>query len=119
MSDRLAQDLANAAEATDKLVCVVWGLPVGTEDAYRTTLLGSSRLATFRTARNRVTAVKAYLTTTASPTATAPPSRTPRAPRRRPSARRRTCCARASSSASTRRSSSCGRTGSGCRASSW
>jgi acyl-CoA synthetase (NDP forming) len=61
MSDRLAQDLAEAAEATDKLVCVVWGSPVGTEDAYRTTLLGSSRLATFRTARNCVTAVKAYL----------------------------------------------------------
>lgn len=61
MSDRLAQDLADAAEATDKLVCVVWGSPVGTEDAYRTTLLGSSRLATFRTARNCVTAVKAYL----------------------------------------------------------
>jgi acyl-CoA synthetase (NDP forming) len=59
--DRLAQDLAEAAEATDKLVCVVWGSPVGTEDAYRTTLLGSSRLATFRTARNCVTAVKAYL----------------------------------------------------------
>nr|WP_030120904.1 acetate--CoA ligase family protein [Streptomyces californicus] len=56
-----AQDLADAAEATDKLVCVVWGSPVGTEDAYRTTLLGSSRLATFRTARNCVTAVKAYL----------------------------------------------------------
>ncbi|MEU4138122.1 hypothetical protein AB0F31_17725, partial [Streptomyces griseus] len=28
---------ADAAEATDKLVCVVWGSPVGTEDAYRTT----------------------------------------------------------------------------------
>lgn len=27
MSDRLAQDLADAAEATDKLVCVVWGSP--------------------------------------------------------------------------------------------
>ncbi|MFD5424319.1 acetate--CoA ligase family protein [Streptomyces sp. NPDC127084] len=61
MSDRLAQDLVDAAEATDKLVCVVWGSPVGTEEAYRTTLLGSSRVATFRTFRNCVTAVKAYL----------------------------------------------------------
>ncbi|WP_405685477.1 acetate--CoA ligase family protein [Streptomyces sp. NBC_00057] len=61
MSDRLAQDLVDAAETTDKLVCVVWGSPVGTEDAYRTTLLGSSRVATFRTFGNCITAVKAYL----------------------------------------------------------
>jgi acyl-CoA synthetase (NDP forming) len=61
MSDKLAQDLADAAEATDKLVCVVWGSPLGTEDAYRTTLLGSSRIATFRTFGNCITAVKAYL----------------------------------------------------------
>ncbi|MBX9423620.1 acetate--CoA ligase family protein [Streptomyces lateritius] len=61
MSDRLAQDLVDAAEATDKLVCVVWGSPVGTEDAYRTTLLGSSRVATFRTFSNCIGAVKAYL----------------------------------------------------------
>jgi acyl-CoA synthetase (NDP forming) len=61
MSDKLAQDLADAAEATDKLVCVVWGSPLGTEDAYRTTLLGSSRIATFRTFGNCITAVNAYL----------------------------------------------------------
>ncbi|MFI6420109.1 acetate--CoA ligase family protein [Streptomyces sp. NPDC050842] len=61
MSDKLAQDLVDAAEATDKLVCVVWGSPVGTEDAYRTTLLGSSRVATFRTFGNCIGAVKAYL----------------------------------------------------------
>ncbi|MEN8649245.1 acetate--CoA ligase family protein [Streptomyces sp. 21So2-11] len=61
MSDKLAQDLVDAAEATDKLVCVVWGSPVGTEDAYRTTLLGSSRVATFRTFGNCITAVRAYL----------------------------------------------------------
>ncbi|MFK0257503.1 acetate--CoA ligase family protein [Streptomyces sp. NPDC090445] len=61
MSDRLAQDLADAAEETDKLICVVWGSPVGTEDAYRTTLLGSSRVATFRTFGNCITAVRAYL----------------------------------------------------------
>ncbi|NNJ03255.1 acetate--CoA ligase family protein [Streptomyces sp. PKU-MA01144] len=61
MSDRLAQDLVDAAEATEKLVCVVWGSPVGTEEAYRTTLLGSSRVATFRTFGNCVTAIRAYL----------------------------------------------------------
>ncbi|MFF5934082.1 acetate--CoA ligase family protein [Streptomyces sp. NPDC012508] len=61
MSDKLAQDLVEAAEATDKLVCVVWGSPVGTEAAYRETLLGSSRVATFRTFSNCIGAVKAYL----------------------------------------------------------
>ncbi|MFI8878719.1 acetate--CoA ligase family protein [Streptomyces sp. NPDC055243] len=61
MSDKLAQDLADAAEQTDKLVCVVWGSPVGTEEAYRTTLLGSSRVATFRTFANCITAVRSYL----------------------------------------------------------
>ncbi|MGW0731406.1 acetate--CoA ligase family protein [Streptomyces sp. NPDC002851] len=61
MSDKLAQDLVDAAEQTDKLVCVVWGSPVGTEDAYRKTLLGSSRVATFRTFANCITAVRAYL----------------------------------------------------------
>ncbi|MGP4003580.1 acetate--CoA ligase family protein [Streptomyces sp. 8N706] len=61
MSDRLAQDLVDAAETTDKLVCVVWGSPVGTEEAYRTTLLGSSRVVTFRTFSNCITAVRAYL----------------------------------------------------------
>ncbi|GGT36235.1 acetate--CoA ligase family protein [Streptomyces purpureus] len=61
MSDKLAQDLVDAAETTDKLICVVWGSPVGTEDAYRRTLLGSSRVATFRTFGNCITAVKAYL----------------------------------------------------------
>ncbi|MCX3058558.1 acetate--CoA ligase family protein [Streptomyces beihaiensis] len=60
MSDKLAQDLVDAAEQTDKLVCVVWGSPVGTEDAYRTTLLGSSRVATFRTFANCITAVRAW-----------------------------------------------------------
>ncbi|MGW2991273.1 acetate--CoA ligase family protein [Streptomyces sp. NPDC001193] len=61
MSDRLAQDLVDAAEQSDKLICVVWGSPVGTEEAYRTTLLGSSRVATFRTFGNCITAVRAYL----------------------------------------------------------
>ncbi|UUU33119.1 acetate--CoA ligase family protein [Streptomyces sp. CA-210063] len=61
MSDKLAQDLVAAAERTDKLVCVVWGSPVGTEAAYRETLLGSSRVATFRTFANCITAVRAHL----------------------------------------------------------
>jgi acyl-CoA synthetase (NDP forming) len=60
MSDRLAQDLVDAAETTDKLVCVVWGSPVGTEAAYRDILLGSSRLAVFRTFGNCVTALRAW-----------------------------------------------------------
>ncbi|WP_406437068.1 acetate--CoA ligase family protein [Streptomyces sp. NBC_00631] len=61
LSDKLVQDLVDAAEATDKLVCVVWGSPVGTEAAYRDVLLGSSRVATFRTVGNCLTAVRAYL----------------------------------------------------------
>ncbi|UNO44058.1 acetate--CoA ligase family protein [Streptomyces sp. MST-110588] len=61
LSDKLAQDLVDAAEQTEKLVCVVWGSPVGTEDAYRRTLLGSSRVATFRTVANCLTAVRAWL----------------------------------------------------------
>jgi acyl-CoA synthetase (NDP forming) len=61
MSDKLAQDLVEVAETTDKLVCVIWGSPVGTEAAYRETLLGSSRVAVFRTFGNCVRAVSAYL----------------------------------------------------------
>ncbi|MER7482449.1 acetate--CoA ligase family protein [Streptomyces sp. NPDC126510] len=61
LSDRLVRDLVDAAEQTDKLVCVVWGSPVGTESAYREALLGSSRVATFRTVGNCLTAVRAHL----------------------------------------------------------
>ncbi|MEV0241232.1 acetate--CoA ligase family protein [Streptomyces sp. NPDC050674] len=61
LSDRLVRDLVDAAEGTDKLVCVVWGSPVGTEPAYREVLLGSSRVATFRTVGNCLTAVRAHL----------------------------------------------------------
>lgn len=60
MSDKFVADLAAVAETTDKPVCVVWGSPVGTEDAYREGLLASSRIVTFRTFRNCVTAVRAY-----------------------------------------------------------
>jgi acyl-CoA synthetase (NDP forming) len=61
MSDRLAQDLVDVAETTDKPVCVVWGSPSGLEPAYRDILLSSSKVAVFRTFGNAVTAVKAYL----------------------------------------------------------
>ncbi|POX46979.1 pimeloyl-CoA synthetase [Streptomyces sp. Ru71] len=61
LSDRLVRDLVDAAERTDKLVCVVWGSPVGTEPAYRDVLLGSSRVATFRTVGNCLAAVRAWL----------------------------------------------------------
>ncbi|MGW3193778.1 acetate--CoA ligase family protein [Streptomyces sp. NPDC001118] len=61
LSDKLVTDLVAVAEETDKLVCVVWGSPVGTEPAYRETLLGSSRVATFRTVGNCLTAVRAWL----------------------------------------------------------
>lgn len=60
MSDRLAQDLVDVAETTDKPICVIWGSPMGDEDAYRKILLGSSRIAVFRTFGNCVTAVKAW-----------------------------------------------------------
>ncbi|WP_328682424.1 acetate--CoA ligase family protein [Streptomyces sp. NBC_01261] len=60
LSDKLVEDLVAAAEQTDKLVCVVWGSPVGTEPAYRERLLGSSRVATFRTVGNCITALHAY-----------------------------------------------------------
>ncbi|MFD4557009.1 acetate--CoA ligase family protein [Streptomyces sp. NPDC058469] len=60
LSDKLVEDLVAAAERTDKLVCVVWGSPVGTEPAYREALLGSSRVATFRTVGNCITALHAY-----------------------------------------------------------
>ncbi|MEV6509633.1 acetate--CoA ligase family protein [Streptomyces sp. NPDC051642] len=60
LSDKLVEDLVAAAEHTDKLVCVVWGSPVGTEPAYRERLLGSSRVATFRTVGNCITALHAY-----------------------------------------------------------
>ncbi|MEU0008933.1 acetate--CoA ligase family protein [Streptomyces sp. NPDC006314] len=61
LSDKLVSDLVEAAEETGKLVCVVWGSPVGTEPAYREVLLGSSRVATFRTVGNCLTAVRAWL----------------------------------------------------------
>jgi acyl-CoA synthetase (NDP forming) len=60
MSNRLAQDLVDVAATTDKPICVIWGSPVGDEDAYRQVLLGS-RVPVFRTFSNCVHAVKAWL----------------------------------------------------------
>ncbi|KUH37022.1 MULTISPECIES: acetate--CoA ligase family protein [Streptomyces] len=60
LTDRLARDLVEAAEASGTPVCVVWGSAAGTEAAYRRTLLGSSRVTTFRTAGGCVAAVAAY-----------------------------------------------------------
>jgi acyl-CoA synthetase (NDP forming) len=61
MSDNLAKDLVAMAEDTDTVICVIWGSPVGDEEAYRDILLSSSRLAVFRTFGNCVTAVRQLL----------------------------------------------------------
>ncbi len=61
MSDRLAADLVAVAETTAKPVCVVWGSPAADEEAYRSTLLGSSRAVVFRTMSGCITAVRAWL----------------------------------------------------------
>ncbi len=59
MGNKLSEDLVEAAAATDKPVFVVWGSPVGTEEAYTKTLLQST-VPTFRTFTNAVMAAKAY-----------------------------------------------------------
>ncbi|MCW3819072.1 acetate--CoA ligase family protein [Micromonospora sp. DR5-3] len=60
MSDAFVADLVAVSATTDKPVCVVWGSPSGTEDAYRVGLLGS-QLPVFRTFGNCVTAIRAFL----------------------------------------------------------
>jgi acyl-CoA synthetase (NDP forming) len=60
MGNRLAKDLVDVAATTDKPVFVVWGSPVGDEDAYRDILLKDSRVVVFRTFANAVTAAQAY-----------------------------------------------------------
>lgn len=59
LSDRLVADLVDAAATTEKPICVIWGSPTGTEDAYREVLL-KSQIPTFRTFRNCVSALRAY-----------------------------------------------------------
>src|SRR5439155_24625786 len=60
ISDKLARDLVDAASKTSKPVCVIWGSPTADEEGYRETLL-TSHVPLFRSARNCLTAVKAYL----------------------------------------------------------
>ena len=59
MANKLCEDLVEAAATTDKPLFVVWGSPVGTEEAYTKTLLAST-VPTFRTFTNAVMAAKAY-----------------------------------------------------------
>jgi acyl-CoA synthetase (NDP forming) len=59
MSLPFAKDLVAAAETTDKPICVIWGSPIGTEEAHDI-LRSSSRVVTFRTFSNCVQAVKAW-----------------------------------------------------------
>ena len=59
MANKLCEDLVAAAATTDKPLFVVWGSPVGTEEAYTKTLLEST-VPTFRTFTNAVMAAKAY-----------------------------------------------------------
>ena len=59
MANKLSEDLVAAAGRTDKPLYVVWGSPVGIEEAYTQTLLGST-VPTFRTFTNAVMAAKAY-----------------------------------------------------------
>ncbi len=59
MGNKLCEDLVDAAATTDKPMFVVWGSPVGTEEAYTRTLLEST-VPTFRTFTNAVMAARAY-----------------------------------------------------------
>ena len=60
ISDKLARDLVDAAGKTNKPVCVIWGSPTADEEGYKDVLL-KSHVPLFRSARNCLTAVKAYL----------------------------------------------------------
>lgn len=59
ISDKLARDLVDAANNTNKPVCVIWGSPTADEEGYRDVLV-KSQVPLFRSARNCLTAVKAY-----------------------------------------------------------
>jgi len=60
ISDKLAQDLVDAAARTEKPVCVIWGSPTADEPGYQQILMPSA-LPVFRSARNCLNAVKAWL----------------------------------------------------------
>ena len=59
MANKLCEDLVAAAATTHKPIFVVWGSPVGTEEAFTRTLLEST-VPTFRSFTNAVMAAKAY-----------------------------------------------------------
>jgi acetate---CoA ligase (ADP-forming) len=59
LGEIMSRHLVEAAQRTDKLVCVVWGSPVGDEPAYRDVLLPSG-LPVFRTVPNCLTALRAW-----------------------------------------------------------
>lgn len=59
LSDHLVKDLVELSETSDKPICVIWGSPTATEDAYRNVLLKSS-IPTFRTLRNCAASLRAY-----------------------------------------------------------
>ena len=59
ISEKFAQDIVDASQTTDTPICVVWGSPVATEEAYRDILVPSG-LPVFRDAGNCLGAVKAY-----------------------------------------------------------
>lgn len=59
LGEIMSRHLVEAARGTDKLVCVVWGSPVGDEPAYREVLLPSG-LPVFRTLGNCLTALRAW-----------------------------------------------------------
>jgi acyl-CoA synthetase (NDP forming) len=60
ISDKFAADLVEAAAKTDKPVCVIWGSPTADEPGY-VEALRPSQLPVFRSARNCLVAVKAWL----------------------------------------------------------
>jgi acyl-CoA synthetase (NDP forming) len=60
MSQPLARDLVAVAEETDKPICAIWGSPVTNDEAAYDMLLSSSKVITFRTFANCVSAVRAY-----------------------------------------------------------
>jgi acyl-CoA synthetase (NDP forming) len=59
MSMPFARDLVAVAETTDKPICVIWGSPVGDEEAHAL-LRSSAKVVTFRTFGNCVQAVRAW-----------------------------------------------------------
>ena len=60
MSNQLTTDLVAVAETTDKPICVIWGSPIGDEEAH-SILRSSAKVITFRTFANCVQAVRAWL----------------------------------------------------------